>query len=199
MNNFTQGLLRYLSAQQLKRIQSIKIAIGGAGGLGSNVAVILTRTGFAQFEIIDHDTVDPSNLNRQDFTLEDIGKPKVEALKSRILSINPDACVQIHHQTWDEKTSAGIFINSDFIVEAFDAAEMKTRFVNFYHHRAAYVISGNGMAGFNEPTGIGVRNVGNIYFIGDGITAVDHNHPPMAPRVMECASKMAGIILKLTA
>ncbi len=197
MNTLTHALLRYLKPKQLTSIQSKKIGIGGAGGLGSNVAMILTRTGFCHFEIIDKDLVEASNLNRQDYTLADIGQPKVEALKKRILSINPEARVDIHHRSWDETTGGGLFNGYDVIVEAFDRADWKTRFVAFYHNRAPYMISGNGMAGLNPATELETRKIGNIYFIGDGVTSIEDGHPPLAPRVVECAAKMAKTALNL--
>jgi sulfur carrier protein ThiS adenylyltransferase len=58
MNPFEQGLLRYLTKEQLAIIQKQHIGIGGAGGLGSNVAMILTRSGFKHFQIIDSDIID---------------------------------------------------------------------------------------------------------------------------------------------
>ncbi|MFH0753301.1 MAG: sulfur carrier protein ThiS adenylyltransferase ThiF [Candidatus Omnitrophota bacterium] len=198
MNTFTRGLLKYLTSQQLAAIESTRIGIGGAGGLGSNVAVILARTGFRHFEIIDKDTVEASNLNRQDFSLEDIGRIKVDALKERILSINPQAHLITHHAVWDENKGATLFTDCSVIVEAFDQAEEKTHFVDFYHGRAPYIISGNGMAGLHLTKELSVRKTGNIYFVGDGETSVSHNHPPLAPRVMECAAKMASTILNLT-
>ncbi len=71
MNIFEQGLLKYLKPEQLTLIQSKKVGIGGAGGLGSNCAMILTRSGFKHLEIVDQDLIDASNLNRQqDFTNE---------------------------------------------------------------------------------------------------------------------------------
>ncbi|MBF0330416.1 MAG: sulfur carrier protein ThiS adenylyltransferase ThiF [Candidatus Omnitrophica bacterium] len=198
MNSFTNALLRYLTPAQLALIQSKKIGIGGAGGLGSNVAMILTRTGFSNFEIIDKDTVEASNLNRQDYTLADIGLPKVAALKKRMLSVNPDALIITHHQSWDETAPQELFQGCAMIVEAFDKAEWKTRFVDFYHDRAPYIVSGNGMAGFKTTTALTTRRVGNIYFIGDAATGIEDGHPPLAPRVMECAAKMANIILQLS-
>ena len=70
MNVFEQGLLRYLKPEQLTLIQSKRIGLGGAGGLGSNCAMMLVRSGFKHLEIIDQDVIDASNLNRQQFFLK---------------------------------------------------------------------------------------------------------------------------------
>src|SRR5271156_4881880 len=100
MNLFEQGLLRYLKSEQLAAIQSKKIGIGGAGGLGSNCAMMLVRTGFKHLEIIDQDVIDPSNLNRQQFFSNEVGLSKVEVTKKRLLDINPDADIKIHQLQW---------------------------------------------------------------------------------------------------
>lgn len=65
MNMFVEGLGRYFSGEQLERIRRVKVGIAGAGGLGSNCAFNLVRSGFSDFVICDFDIVEPSNLNRQ--------------------------------------------------------------------------------------------------------------------------------------
>src|SRR5580704_18543975 len=102
MNLFEQGLLKYLKPEQLTLIQSKKIGIGGAGGLGSNCAMMLVRSGFKTLEIIDQDLIDASNLNRQQYYTAEIGLAKVDVLKKRLLDINPDADITIHQMKWDE-------------------------------------------------------------------------------------------------
>ena len=150
MNIFEQGLLRYLKPEQLSLIQSKKIGIGGAGGLGSNCAMILVRSGFKELEIIDQDLIDASNLNRQQYFSAEIGLPKVERLKKRLLDINPDANVLIHQTKWHEGNAENFFSAADFIVEAFDVADWKYRLVQYYAPRAEVIVSGVGMAGLNE-------------------------------------------------
>src|SRR5271167_4340591 len=118
MNILEQGLLKYLKPEQLVLIQSKKIGIGGAGGLGSNCAMILVRSGFKYLEIIDQDVIDPSNLNRQQFYADEIGLPKVDTLKKRLLGINPDADILIHQTKWDEGNANNFFKGFDYIVEA---------------------------------------------------------------------------------
>ena len=142
MNIFEEGLLKYLKPQQLAVIQSKKVGIGGAGGLGSNCAMILVRSGFKTLEIIDQDLIDASNLNRQQYYTAEIGLPKVEMLKKRLLEINPDADILIHQVNWHEGNAADFFKGFNFIVEAFDAADWKYRFVQYYSPRFPVIISG---------------------------------------------------------
>ncbi|MCA9400323.1 MAG: sulfur carrier protein ThiS adenylyltransferase ThiF [Candidatus Omnitrophica bacterium] len=198
MNPFELGLLRYLTKDQLTTIQSMRIGIGGAGGLGSNTAMILVRSGFKYLEMIDQDVVDASNLNRQQYFLDEIDGIKVELTKKRLLAINPDCEITIHHRAWSTETGDQYFQNADFVIEAFDQAHFKYAFVDYYHDKAPVLISGNGMAGLLEKQPMTVKKIGNIYMVGDGQTDSACGHPPMAPRVIGCAAKMAEIVLDET-
>lgn len=198
MNPFEQGLQRYYSADQLNRIQSQRIGIGGAGGLGSNIAVILTRSGFKDFEIIDGDIIEASNLNRQHYFLDEIGQEKVSVLKKRLLKINPGADVQAHCLRWQPNIGEKFFNGCDFVVEAFDQVDNKHAFIAFYQDHHKHIISGSGMAGLFEKKEMGIKKIGNVYIAGDLSTDVAKGHPPLAPRVTACAAMMAEVILDLT-
>ena len=198
MNRFDQGLLRYLKLEHLEKIHSFKIGIGGAGGLGSNVAVILARSGFNHFEILDQDRIDPSNLNRQQYFLDEVGKVKVEILKKRLLDINPEIRITIHQVHWTPETGDEYFSGCQFIIEAFDIAEWKFRFVEFYQTKAKFLVSGNGMAGLLEKKPLQLKKLGNVYMVGDFSTDSAQGHPPMAPRVTACAAMMAEVVLDLS-
>jgi|CXWL01.1.fsa_nt_gi sulfur carrier protein ThiS adenylyltransferase len=197
-NTFELGLLRYLSKDQLATIQSKKLGIGGAGGLGSNVAMILVRSGFKSLEILDQDVIDASNLNRQQYFYDEIGLSKVEVTKKRLLDINPDAKIIIHQTKWTEDNAPQFFKGTDFIVEAFDVLDFKFRFVEYYRTRFPVVVSGVGMAGLLEKKPMTVKRIGNLYICGDRTTNSHDGHPPMAPRVTQCAAMMAEIVLDLT-
>ncbi len=197
MNLFDQGLLRYLKPEQLKKIRSFKIGIGGAGGLGSNAAVILARSGFDHFEILDQDTIDPSNLNRQQYFLDEVGKPKVDILRKRLLDINPDIRLTTHQVHWTPDQGDQYFSGCNFIIEAFDQAAWKFQFVEYYQDKTKFLISGNGMAGLLEKKPMRIRKLGNIYMVGDSTTDSAQGHPPMAPRVTACAAMMTEVVLDL--
>lgn len=198
MNLFDQGLLRYLNPEQLKKIRSFKVGIAGAGGLGSNVAVNLVRSGFNKLEILDFDTIDPSNLNRQYYFLKEVGKPKVDTLKDRLLEINSDIDVVTHNVKWSEEIGERFFKNCYFVVEAFDQTSSKRAFVEFYQPRAKVVVSGNGMAGVLVSHRMKLNKFKNVYIAGDHTTEVGPGVPPMAPRVALCAAMMSEVILDLS-
>jgi sulfur carrier protein ThiS adenylyltransferase len=197
MNKFEEGLLSHISLTELRRIQSIKIGIGGVGGLGSNVAAILVRSGFKQLEIIDFDNIEAANLNRQHYFINDIGNSKVLTLKRYLSNINPDVQVKINQEKWERQNAKEFFGSCNYIVEALDNPQYKKDFVEFYQDKISFVISGNGMAGIHIQDEISTMRINNLFIVGDNTTDTHEGHPPMAPRVMICASKMAEIILNL--
>ena len=109
LNVFMDGLRRYLSEEELRRLASVRVAVAGAGGLGSNVAQMLVRTGFTRLVIADFDTVSASNLNRQFFFPDQIGQYKVEALRENLLRINPDACITIYPERVTKENAPLLF------------------------------------------------------------------------------------------
>lgn len=113
----------YLSPKEQERISSFKVLLGGAG-IGSNIAETLIRLGFEQLTIVDGDEVEESNLNRQDYTMADLGRNKAEALKDRLLQTNPEAkIVAIPHFITEENVE-GIINGHDVAVNALDFRSM---------------------------------------------------------------------------
>jgi sulfur carrier protein ThiS adenylyltransferase len=160
--------------------------------------MMLVRSGFKSLEIIDQDVIDASNINRQQYFTAEIGLPKVDVLKKRLLDINKDASIIIHQGKWHEGNAENLFKGFDYIVEAFDVADWKYRFVQYYSPRFPVIVSGVGMAGLSEKKPMSIKKMGNVYICGDRSTDSAQGHPPMAPRVTQCAAMMAEIILDLT-
>lgn len=79
-----------------ERVKKATVGIAGLGGLGSNIAVMLARTGVGRLILADFDLVEPSNLNRQSYLMRHLGRPKTEALKEQIGEINPYVSVDTH-------------------------------------------------------------------------------------------------------
>lgn len=86
----------YITEEEQRYIKNFPILLGGAG-IGSIIAECLLRFGFENLTIIDGDVVELSNLNRQNYTEKDISISKVNALKERLLSINSNAEIKVHH------------------------------------------------------------------------------------------------------
>ncbi|MDR0941201.1 MAG: ThiF family adenylyltransferase [Bacteroidales bacterium] len=109
----------YVTPAEQKRIHNFHILLAGAG-LGSVIAECALRLGFNHITIIDGDVVEKSNLNRQNYTVDDIGKPKAEALKNRLLSINPHAKINAHHCYLDYDNIPHFVSNVNVAINAID-------------------------------------------------------------------------------
>ena len=181
--------------QKLKRAS---VAIAGAGGLGSNIAVMLARSGVGHLHIVDFDIVDITNLNRQVYTVRHIGSRKVDAIKEILMEINPymnvtTECMRVVADNCEE-----IFGGYDIVCEAFDVAESKAMFIDslLSVEDGPIVISGSGMAGYDSANEIKSRRIMDRLFIcGDGCTDVDSGIGLMAPRVSICAGHQANIVI----
>ncbi|MEI7942148.1 MAG: sulfur carrier protein ThiS adenylyltransferase ThiF [Candidatus Riflemargulisbacteria bacterium] len=195
-NLFEEGLLRYLTVEQLGKIQRTKIGIAGVGGLGSNIAHALVRTGFVDFEIVDIDYIDASNLNRQNYYYDEVGQSKVEVTAKRLQQINPDVQVKLAQIKLNKENIKEYFSDSDILFEAFDKVESKILLLESFGNSGKLLISGNGMSGVVGEV-IKVRQLSeNLYLVGDGVTEVGQDNPPLAPRVIACASLMASVAVE---
>jgi sulfur carrier protein ThiS adenylyltransferase len=197
MNIFEQGLLRYLKSEQLQKIQSVHIGIAGAGGLGSNIAMTLVRSGFKKFIIIDKDIVEPSNLNRQYFFIDELGQPKAETIGKRLQQVNPDIRVTTKQALLTEDNIQDYFADCDIVFEAFDSASCKKMLIEAFAGTDKLIISGNGMAGLNNSKPLSIKKIHDkLYIVGDHTTQVGPDNPPFAPRVVACAGLMASVALE---
>lgn len=173
--------------------------IAGAGGLGSNCAVALARSGIGKLIIADFDTVIESNLNRQYYFYNQIGQIKVFALKNNLEHINPNVKIEIHNVKIDEDNLTHIFANCDIIVEAFDKADEKQMLIEtvLTEFPDKPVISGLGMAGFGETNSLHSRKIDNLYICGDEKSEISEENPPLAPRVGIVANMQANLVLEI--
>ncbi|MCL5105400.1 MAG: sulfur carrier protein ThiS adenylyltransferase ThiF [Armatimonadetes bacterium] len=196
MNEFEQALSRYLNQEQLDRIRSVKVGIAGAGGLGSNCATALVRTGFRNIRIADFDVVDHSNLNRQFYFMHQAGRTKVEALRENLVLINPAANIEIASVKLEADNVAELFADCDVVVEAFDRAEYKKLIVETYLGSGKLLVAASGLAGWGNSDRIKVHRVkDNFYLIGDLATGIGPDTPPLAPCVFIAAAKQADVVL----
>ncbi len=113
----------YISSELQNKISRTTLMFAGCG-LGSVPAESATRLGFQKFILVDNDTIEIHNLNRQAFTSEDIGRPKVEALRKRILQINPTAQVEAINELVSPKNVHQLVEKSDFIIDTIDFLDL---------------------------------------------------------------------------
>ncbi len=121
---------QFIGKEAMEKLQKAKVAIFGIGGVGSFVVEALARVGIGNFILVDKDTIEVTNLNRQIIaTTKTIGRSKVEVAKERILEINPEAKIKIH-QEFFMPNSKGIFDDTvDYIVDAVDTVTAKIELV----------------------------------------------------------------------
>lgn len=189
-----QGLARYLDEEQIGRLAVPRVGFAGCGGIGSNAAFMLARSGVRRFLLVDDDAVDASNLNRQQFMPEDVGKPKAEALKSLLLRLDPGLDIDARAERMTELNAGRFIACADIWVEAFDAPECKRFLVEQAMLAGKRVVSASGLGGWGGPP-MRRRELGLLTIAGDFTTDVAE-HPPFAPRVTEAAALMADTVLE---
>lgn len=182
------------------RLKKAHVAVAGLGGLGSNIAVALARSNVGNLHLIDFDKVDMSNLNRQHYNINHLGKYKTEALKEQLKLINPDVNVTIDTVKVTPDNIKMLFQNDEIICEAFDKAEMKAMLVNevIEVFPDKFLVSGSGMAGYETSNTIVTKRITEkFYLCGDGVSGLAYDRKLLAPRVSICAGHQANMILRI--
>ncbi|MBL0225907.1 MAG: sulfur carrier protein ThiS adenylyltransferase ThiF [Geobacteraceae bacterium] len=182
------------------RLKEARVGIAGAGGLGSAVAVALARVGIGTLVIADFDVVEPSNLNRQQYFIDQIGQPKVVALADNLQRINPYVSVEPHVSLLDPANIPVIFAACGIIVEAFDRADMKAMLVDTVLEQMAgvTVVAASGLAGYGPNNAITTRRISSrLYLCGDGTSEAQPGSGLMAPRVGIAAGHQANQVIRI--
>ena len=183
-----------------KKLRNARVAVAGLGGLGSNIAVMLARSGIGELLLVDFDTVDVTNLNRQMYLIPQLGKPKAEALPEILYQINPyltyrSVCIKVTPDNVKE-----LFSEYPIVCEAFDKPDQKAMLVRelLMQCPKTTVVSGNGMAGYADANEIRTCQVmKRLYVCGDQSTDVGNGIGLIAPRVAVCAAHEANKVLQL--
>ena len=182
-----------------KKLKETKVCILGLGGLGSNVAVLLARSGIGFLKLVDFDTVEASNLNRQQYRISHIGIKKTEAMKSIIKEINPFVETEVLDIKIDRKNIYSTVGDIEIVVEAFDRAETKAMLMEeLLTNTNKIVVSASGMAGLGSANEIVTRKIkDNFYLVGDNYSDYEEYLGIMSTRVMICAAHQANMVLRL--
>lgn len=182
-----------------EKLKEAKVCILGLGGLGSNVAVLLARSGIGSLKLVDFDTVEASNLNRQQYRISHIGIKKTEAMKSIIREINPFVEVDILDIKVDRENIYSTVGDIEIVVEAIDRAETKAMLMEeLLTNTSKIVVSASGMAGLGSANEIVTRKIkDNFYLIGDNYSDYEEYSGIMSTRVMICAAHQANMVLRL--
>ena len=186
----------YLTPAERAVLEKVRIGVAGAGGLGSNCAMHLVRSGIRHLVVADFDVVGESNLNRQFFFRDQLGMKKVDALKANLLRIDPEADVQAVDVRLDAASTRELFEDCDIVVEAFDAVEAKTMILSTLMPLGMRLVTVSGLAGWGKSNAMRVRKMGaNVVVVGDGETGVATDVAPVSPRVGIAAAMEANAVV----
>lgn len=183
-----------------EKVKRARVGIAGVGGLGSNIAISLARLGVGHIKIVDFDVVEPSNLNRQQYFVCDIGEYKVKALKKQLLNINPFIEIEDVVEKIENDNVRELFGQIDIVIEAFDNPNYKADLCNtvLTTMKDKTLIASSGMAGFYSSNDITTKKITSRFYIcGDGVNEAKEGSGLMAPRVAICANHMANMALKI--
>lgn len=183
-----------------EKVKAARVAVAGLGGLGSRIALDLARTGVGHLHLVDFDTVEPSNLNRQQYRICHLGMEKTAAMAQQIAEINPFVKVTCHNLRITQENAPSLFEEDTIICEALDKPEAKAMLANAVLSQLpqATLVASSGMAGYGSSNAIHTRKVmGRMYLCGDEETESQPGQGLMAPRVAICAGHQANMVLRL--
>lgn len=196
----TAALVERHGERNQTKLRAAVVGIAGLGGLGSNIAVHLARLGVGTLVLADFDRVDVTNLNRQHYTMRDLGRPKTEALTDQLREINPYLTYVPHFVRVTPENASQLFGGCAVICEAFDRADQKAMLIEtlLSAQPETPLVAGSGMAGYGSANAIQTRrSIGRLYICGDETSDLADGLPLMAPRVAVCAAQQATMVLRL--
>lgn len=182
------------------KLKNAKVGVAGLGGLGSSVAIALARMGVGVLILVDYDVIEPSNLNRQQFTVDQIGMPKTEAIKTILAKINPFVQVQTFREILNRDNVPSLFKSADVLVECFDRAEEKKMLLEMAveYLPDTFIIGASGLAGYGDSNSVKTWRLSEkIFIVGDLEKAAEPGLGLMAPRVGIAAHHQANLVISL--
>ncbi|MDE7339379.1 MAG: tRNA threonylcarbamoyladenosine dehydratase [Lachnospiraceae bacterium] len=150
-----------LGQEAMDRLRQSRVAVFGIGGVGGHVVEALARAGIGYLDLIDHDKVSMSNINRQIIaTFDTVGMDKVDVMKERILSINPDAGVETHRCFYlPENADMFDFKQYSYVVDAIDTVTAKIELVLRAKEAGVPVISCMGTGNKLNPMQLEIADI----------------------------------------
>lgn len=150
-----------LGEEGVKRLHAARVAVFGVGGVGGYAVEALARAGVGHIEVIDSDRVSLSNINRQIIaTHTTVGMYKTEAMRERILSINPEAEIVCHSIFFDESSKGSFdFKSYDYVIDAIDSLSAKVELIASATESGTKIISAMGAGNKLDPTRFEVSDI----------------------------------------
>ncbi len=183
-----------------ENLKQAVVGIAGLGGVGSTVAVALCRAGVGHLVIADFDKVESSNLSRQQYFTDQVGRNKVDATIENLQRINPGMKVEGHRGKLNAHNVPEIFVGADVIAECFDTAQAKQMIVETVLTKMdkPIVVSVSGLAGYGNSNAIQSRRISDrLILVGDGVSSTESGQVLMAARVGIAACHQANAIVEV--
>lgn len=160
-NNRFDRIQLLTGAAGLERLQNSSVAVFGIGGVGGHAVEALVRGGVGQLTLVDFDTVNITNINRQIHALEEtVGQEKVAVMAERCRAINPQVEVVVQNQAYRAETSDELLMPGfDYVLDCIDNISDKLYLLQSCHERGLPIISSMGAANKLDPTKIEVADI----------------------------------------
>ena len=160
MDAFSRTAL-LLGQEGMEKLKNARVAVFGLGGVGGYVAEALARSGVGALELVDHDTISLTNINRQLLaTVDTVGQPKAEAAKKRVLAINPQAEVTARCEFYGPQTAENFdFSRYSYVVDAIDTVTGKLALVTAAKEAGVPIISCMGTGNKLDPTRFQIADI----------------------------------------
>jgi len=187
-------------AELRSRLHASRVLIIGCGGLGSNAAEMLVRSGVGHLVLVDSDVVDETNLNRQFYFRDQIGMPKTEALADNLRRIRPGVGLMLVQERVDARTLPDLLPGVDAVIEAVDTAEGKAMVIStcMEARPGLPLVSASGLAGHGSCNAIVTDRIAeNLYIVGDLRSDIRDGLPLFASRVMAAAAAEAHAVTRV--
>ena len=145
----------------LQKLTNSRIAIFGIGGVGGYVAEALIRVGIGEIDLIDNDTINETNLNRQIVALQStIGQYKVDVMKARALDVNPNIKINTYKTFFsDETINEFDFSKYDYVIDAIDSVKSKLLLIETAKNLNIPIISSMGTGNKLDPTKFQIADI----------------------------------------
>lgn len=178
-------------------LKKATVGIAGCGGLGSNAAAALVRSGVGSLVLSDFDRVEWTNLNRQYFASNHVGMYKVHALEQQLLLINPEVRIKNVVKKLQSDDIKETFSECDILIEAFDGADSKKMIIETWRRvfPDRYVVCASGMGGMSSTEDLKIRRIGKIIICGDEKSSMELGL--IAPRVISVAMMQSMEVLRI--
>lgn len=183
-----------------ERLAVGRVVLLGCGGLGSNIAAMLLRSGVRDLVLVDSDAVEADNLNRQLFFADQIGRPKVEALAETLGRIDSSARIELCHERIDAGNLVRLVQGADVIVEAVDDAGTKALIVDVCTQTfpGTPIVAASGVAGYGEANLVRTEQVAECLWVcGDFASDIREGSSLLASRVTIAAAHQAHAVIRL--